>query len=480
MSLVNAKEDLSDSNFQRYIRNFGLNPKFRASELSDIAVLIENLQALGAKSKHFNEFFVGYSIQQISKEFDLLRFGSNFVLNIELKLESTEERIKSQLIQNAHYLHFLNVPVYHFTFVTKSKSLYKLENGHLIAAQMEELLELIKEQQIMYDVVIDELFDPVHYLVSPIEEPVSFMNNEYFLTSQQTTFKIEMMNKITLYREWIALEGGSGTGKTLLTYDMTKQYMNQGQSVTVVHCRPLKEGQRILNEQFGWNIVEIQNWNNKNKCDVLIIDEAHHLTREQLHQILQYEQRYQSKIIISYDPQHYFNGSEIIRELEKFVKLIHYELKIIIRYNKEIHTFINCLFDMSYESVYKNFKHISVQYFSSHEDAHDYLSSLQKQKWKIINVIESVTEKPTKTISSPDIIGQEYDHVAALIDDHFYYKTNLRLASFGINFTHEQPTKVLFQALTRTRKKLMLVIVNNEPVLKNVLSILQPKSSRRE
>ena len=240
MSLVNAKEDLSDSNFQRYIRNFGLNPKFRASELSDIAVLIEHLQTFGAKSKHFNEFFVGYSIQQISKEFDLLRFGSNFVLNIELKLESTEERIKSQLIQNAHYLHFLNVPVYHFTFVTKSRSLYKLENGHLIAAQMEELLELIKEQQIMYDVVIDELFDPVHYLVSPIEEPVSFMNNEYFLTSQQTTFKIEMMNKTTLYREWIALEGGSGTGKTLLTYDMTKQYMNQGQSVTVVHCRPLK------------------------------------------------------------------------------------------------------------------------------------------------------------------------------------------------------------------------------------------------
>ena len=84
-----------------------------------------------------------------------------------------------------------------------------------------------------------------------------------------------------------------------------------------------------------------------------------------------------------------------------------------------------------------------------------------------------MTEKPI--ISSPDIIGQEYDHVAALIDDHFYYKTNLRLASFGINFTHEQPTKVLFQALTRTRKKLMLVIVNNEPVLKNVLSILQPK-----
>ena len=473
MSLVNAKQDLSDYNFQSYSRNFGLSPKLRASELADIAILIEKLQSIGAETKHFNEFFVGYTIQQISKEFDLLRIGSNFVLNIELKLESTEERIKSQLVQNAHYLRFLNIPVYNFTFVTNCRSLYKLENGNLIEAQMEELLLLMKKQDIVYDVVIDEIFDPIHYLVSPIEKPSSFMNNEYFLTAQQTTFKIEMMNKTTHFREWLALEGGPGTGKTLLTYDMAKQYMSQGQSVTIVHCRPLHDGQRILNEQFNWDIVEIQNWNTAHNCDVLIIDEAHHLTRKQLQQILQYEKIYEPKIIISYDPQHYFNGSEIIDEVEQHVNLTRFELKVIIRYNKEIHTFINCLFDMSYESMYTNFKHISVQYFSNRKDAHEYLSSLQEQSWKVINVVNDL--KREKLTISNDIIGQEYDNVAALIDDHFYYKSNLRLACYGIDTTYEQPTKILFQSLTRTRRKLVLVIVDNEPVLKNVLSILQPK-----
>lgn len=473
MSLVNAKKDLSDYNFQRYIRSFGLNPKLRAAELSDIAILIENLQVIGAETKHFNEFFVGYSIQQISKEFDLLRIGSNFVLNIELKLESTEERIKSQLVQNVHYLRFLNVPVYNFTYVTNSRSLYKLENGELIEAQMEELLSLMKSQVILYDLPIDEIFDPVHYLVSPIDKPSSFMNNEYFLTAQQTTFKIDMMNKITHFHEWIALEGGPGTGKTLLTYDIAKEYMAQGLSVTIVHCRPLHDGQRILNDQFNWDIVEIKNWNNDNRCDVLIIDEAHHVTREQLQQILQYEQRYEPKVFISYDPQHYFNGSEIIHEIEQHIKLIRFELKVIIRYNKEIHAFINCLFDMSYESMYTNFKHITVQYFTHARDAHEYLSSLQEQNWKVINVVNDL--KKQKLTISNDIIGQEYDNVAALIDEHFYYKTNLRFSCFGIDYTYEQPTKVLFQALTRTRIKLLLVIVNNEPVLKNVLSILQPK-----
>ena len=208
--------------------------------------------------------------------------------------------------------------------------------------------------------------------------------------------------------------------------------------------------------------------------NVLIIDEAHHLTRKQLQQILQYEKIYEPKIIISYDPQHYFNGSEIIDEVEKHVKLTRFELKVIIRYNKEIHTFINCLFDMSYESMYTNFKHISVQYFSNRKDAHEYLSSLREQSWKVINVVNDL--KREKLTISNDIIGQEYDNVAALIDDHFYYKPNLRLACYGIDTTYEQPTKILFQSLTRTRRKLVLVIVDNEPVLKNVLSVLNQNS----
>lgn len=471
VSLINAKQDLSDANFQRYIRNFGLSPKLRASELADIAILIEKLQAIGAETKHFNEFFVGFTIPQISKEFDLLRIGSNFVLNIELKLESTEERIKNQLVQNAHYLRFLNIPIYNFTFVTNSRSLYKLESGALMDAQMDELLSLMSTQDIVYDVVIDEIFDPVHYLVSPIEKPLSFMNNEYFLTAQQTTYKTEMMNNKTAFREWLALEGGPGTGKTLLTYDLAKEYMARGLSVTIIHCRPLRDGQYVLKEQFLWDIFEIGHWNHTHKCDVLIIDEAHHLTRKQLQQLLRYEQLYEPKIIISYDPQHYFNGSEIIHEIEHYVKLIRFELKIIIRYNKEIHTFVNCLFDMTYDCNDTNFKQVSVQYFSNHKEANEYLSSLQEQNWKVIDVVQDL--KKRKLTISDDIIGQDYDYVAALIDENYYYKTNLRLACYGIDFKYEQPTKVLFQALTRTRRKLELVIINNEPILKNVLSILQ-------
>lgn len=36
---------------------------------------------------HFDGFFVSYTIAQIGKELDLLRFGEEFLLNIEIKSE---------------------------------------------------------------------------------------------------------------------------------------------------------------------------------------------------------------------------------------------------------------------------------------------------------------------------------------------------------------------------------------------------------
>ena len=472
VSLIHAKKDLSDRNFRSYIKNFDLSPKMRETELADVATLIEELQALGASTRDFNYFFVGYTIERISKEFDLLRIGQNYILNIELKQEGTQERIHRQLLQNAHYLRFLSVPTYNFTFVTSTKTLYKLVDGELQQVQLNELVTLLTMQQVELEASLDDLFDPIHYLVSPIEEPQAFMNKEYFLTAQQTTFKMEIMNRQPEHRVWLGIEGGSGTGKTLLTYDIAAHYMEEGVDVVIVHCGPLLKGQTILIEQFGWRIMDISSCSFETlNCDVLIIDEAQNLTNEQLIQVMRFEERHYVKIMISYDPLYYFNGAEVIKVLEQHIKLIRFELKVIIRYNKEIQTFINCLFDRAYASEYSAFKQISIQYFSDDQAARQYMMSLQQDEWKVID-IGAKYQLLEQTIKK-DIIGKEFDQVAAVIDEHFFYKKNLRLSCYGIAYTFEQPTKVLFQALTKARKKLQLIIVNNEQVLENVMAIIQ-------
>jgi hypothetical protein len=68
------------------------------------------------------------------------------------------------------------------------------------------------------------------------------------------------------------------------------------------------------------------------------------------------------------------------------------------------------------------------------------------------------------------VIGQEFDKVVAVIGESFYYDSNGKLMGDTESYYH--PTKMLFQILTRARKKLCLVIVNNETLLKKCLEII--------
>lgn len=55
------------------------------------------LQAEHPSIEVYNNFYIGYNIPQISKEFDLLRIDDNLVIDIELKKTSTPEKIKNNL-----------------------------------------------------------------------------------------------------------------------------------------------------------------------------------------------------------------------------------------------------------------------------------------------------------------------------------------------------------------------------------------------
>ncbi|MBF7042053.1 hypothetical protein IY971_01275 [Campylobacter volucris] len=56
----------------------------------------------------FEDYYIGYKLPQIEKEFDLLKIGENTIINIELKSEYIDEnKILLQLKRN-YYLSMLN------------------------------------------------------------------------------------------------------------------------------------------------------------------------------------------------------------------------------------------------------------------------------------------------------------------------------------------------------------------------------------
>lgn len=496
LSLLSAKEDLNAMNFSKYIEQFGINPRIRAGEIEDLEALVDEFMRRGNQFDILNHYYVGFMIKQIGKEFDLLRIGEDSVINIELKLISTEEKIIKQLVQNQHYLKFLDVEVYSFTYISSTKKLYALVGQEKIEeVDFEILIEKLKEQKMKEIGDLDELFDPTNYIVSPFNSTDAFIEDKYFLSAQQSTYKKEIIQLIPTEQSiFIAIKGGSGTGKTLLTYDIAKEYMRQSKRVLIFNCGKLNNGHVKLKTHYHWSIEAIRNYSEYDdhseidfeQYELIIFDEAQRIYKNKFLKLTSFLQQLKIKCIFSYDPNQCLTAFEIENNIPKLIEeTLHpyqYELTNIIRHNKEIHEFINKLFDLSKHAKIQNFADISIQYFSIKSATTSYLQSLQKEGWKVIDYTE------TRYIEHPDNdhiittgenfrdgigIGQELDNVVAVIDESFYYKPNHKLSTKDLGKqTYYQPTQMLYQNISRTKKKLQIVIYNNPDVLDEILKIL--------
>ena len=61
--------------------------KPKSHEIRNLESFCRIMSNYGFSYKDYDSYFVSYSIKQIGKEFDLLRFGDELILNIELKSE---------------------------------------------------------------------------------------------------------------------------------------------------------------------------------------------------------------------------------------------------------------------------------------------------------------------------------------------------------------------------------------------------------
>ncbi|MBE0515633.1 hypothetical protein [Sulfurimonas sp.] len=160
ISLTQAFDTLEKEEYNNLLGYHDIEVK--DAEINDLKSLITILLDVKKGIKRiFSQFYVGYKIPQISKEFDLLRFGEDSIINIELKNSSTEERILKQLKQNRYYLSFLNKEIYNFTFVENLQKLYRLnDDDELEEVDFIKLAKLLYKQKVSNINDIDKLFNP--------------------------------------------------------------------------------------------------------------------------------------------------------------------------------------------------------------------------------------------------------------------------------------------------------------------------------
>lgn len=484
-SLLQASDSLPEESFRGFLRHYGI--EIKAAEIEDLRALVEILSAIHSGVGAFDKFYVGYKIPQIGKEFDLLRFGVDSIINIEIKKTCTEKKIKTQLVRNGYYLSFIGRPVFSFTFVSDTGNLYFLRDGaHLEVVEADYLIDLLVNQKVNDDEIPDKLFNPSDFLVSPFNSTQKFLDGLYFLTHQQEEINKEITGSLLAGKsaKFISVMGSAGTGKTLLVYDLVRQVMEDGGNPFIIHCGQLNDGHYELREN-GWKIVPIKGYANYDLADydLIVIDEAQRIDPDQLKDIVEKVKSAKRCCIFSHDKLQTLAAWEEKRGISEKINSIpaisKYELSEKIRANKEIAVFIKMLFNAKKTFPMPNGGNIEINYFNTIKDARNYLDGLEGV-WEVLRFTPSQYnnehhEKYGDVFSktSHQVIGQEFDGVVVTIDEYFSYNDDGELTYGGKAYYH--PVKMLFQNITRSRRRLNLVIIKNERILNRCISILQVK-----
>ncbi|WP_088363702.1 ATP-binding protein [Bacillus cereus] len=484
ISLINAKENLEETIFDSYANNF--NIQIKDQEIVDLKSLTKELLSEFKSLSVTEGFYIGFIINQIGKEFDLLRFGENTIINIELKKVNTGIKMKEQLIKNKYYLGFSGKEVLNFTYVAADKKVYYLDtNEDFKEVEISFLVEKLKKQKLKDIGDIHKFFNPSNYLVSPFNSTEDFIAGRYFLTEHQGNVKKQILKlSASTGPNFISVEGYAGTGKTLLTYDIAKEYRNQSKRVLIFHCGTLNDGHRKLVNKHNWTIAPVKNYRlyNLKNYDLLIFDEVQRINKNQLEKLFPMIEETTLKCVFSYDPAQCLAKWETDNNIPEFIKQqvspTHFKLTDKIRTNKELAAFIKNLFDLSKRDSNQDYSNVDIHYFKTYDGARRYMEILKEQDWKIIRYTPSqYYNYPYDKYQSSDdesahnVVGQEYDNVVAVIDEYFFYNEDGKLTTKEIDYYYDV-TKMLFQMVTRARKKLRIIIINNQEVLQKCLGIL--------
>lgn len=475
------------------------NIQIKYKELETFKSLYEKIRS-ELNSGQKEAFYYGYkNSKAINQEFDLLRFTKDTTLNIELKSEypkGGKDRLKDTLIRQNHILMNCTENVINYLYVLSDEKLYQLVPINESSNEDYELLEveIIRLIQDISDDYIDcnklEMTKPEDLIISPYSEPEKFIKNSYYLNQKQRATVEKILKSTTNYH---CISGGAGTGKSLVLFDIAKQCIKNEKKVVLIFCGKL-ENCRELSKIHKFDILDIKsascNFSQLNKYDVVLFDEFQRVRGEQYETLINIDA---NLVVYSVDNKQTLHPAEkalnVENRMKEDINIVNNCLGDKIRQNNEMSWFIRKLLQLNCRgSQPANYKKVTVKYFDNKCCAKKYIEFKYHHKQFIpIELTEYSTKcrgkKQRKNFLSNsknvhDVIGKEYNNVIVVFDEYITYDedtakltSNYKKSEDYSNYPYDE-FSCYFEALTRVRDKLEIVIINNPQLYERVLEIL--------
>lgn len=434
-------------------------------------------------------FFYSFQIPKLGKEFDLLRISEDTVVNIELKSKSVpDEQIKKQLEQNRYYLSTLGLNMRSYTYISTEDRLLRLTGGgNVVETGWQDLCDDLDRQELLYEGDIEELFKEEQYIISPLAEPERFLQKEYFLTSQQRDIERKILAKINENGHCFqGFSGLPGTGKTLLLYDIAMQ-LSKRQRVAVFHCAAFTEELRHLDERLkridfidGMATIDAALLEG---YSVLLVDEAHKMPENVVVDLIEYSVSRRLPVVFCYDNEDSIEDDELVGSAKNVFENLNeytcYRLTNRIRANSELSAFIQCVMQGSSYNHRKDYPSVQVAYAGDIREAGKLIDYYIGCGYAFI-YDDNISRTGCEVHGAVEVSScgrQEYDGVVMLLDESFYYEILGGLRSKRTDGAYSS-VRNLFHGLSRAKQELALVVMNNEPVMDVILSILQGSVKR--
>lgn len=484
------QEDMA-TEFENILSKRSKKLKVKPQEFDAIRSLVNMLLGIGGEIKDFENFFLSFTIEQIGKEFDLIKLDKdNLVLNIELKSEEVGvEAIQNQLEKNRYYLKHLAPDVRLYTFVETGKELYKYTSKGLQLVGVEDLKDTMQLFQESLGENLESLFQVNSYLISPLNSHQKFMYGDYFLTNQQHDIKKKIVDLILLNdKEYVlGITGKAGTGKTLLLYDIIKEIAERGENCCLIHSGILCDGHRILSAK--WDNVTIfsakelngDGVENLKRYQFIFVDESQRIYSSTFEKIIKEVISESKTVIFAYDYAQSLSITEeernIPAKLQKIDGFIEYTLSDKIRTSKEIASFTRTMMNLNNRARgYMDYSDIDVLFANNIEEAKGLINLYDEKGYIFISYTQSMYYRNSidlypNNYDTHHVIGQEYDKVMIMMDKNFRYDKERRIQGKE----HPNPDllfyKLLYQAISRAREKLCVLIVENYKLFSDILNI---------
>ena len=423
--------------------------KMREWELDSMKAFVRELET------HMDEvyalwFFYSFQIPRLGKEFDLLQIREDQIVNVELKSGAvSDEALRKQLIQNRYYLAVQGKTIRSYTYISSQERLVRLNNhDHIVEVDWDQLCLALQRQSKDYEGDIEDLFQAEMYLFSPVTEPERFLNKEYFLTSQQKDIERRILDKIRKVKYgYFWFSGLPGTGKTLLLYDIAMK-LSVHQKVCMIHCGETGKEWKILHDRLlriaFLSDSQLEEGPDLKEYRAILVDEAHLLTEEKLHVILELSEKH--PVIFSSDDEDMISDEEMdrtmIREIEHLPDIQSFHLTNRIRTNAELSSFIQNMMHLPEKRTVRYYPHIQVVYANDEEEAEILLKGYQ-------------------------------DQLVFIIDERYYYDEKGYLREQRQKQQKPTAVRMLFHRLNEAREEFAIIVKRNEAVYEVLLELLQ-------